>query len=64
MALVPTWYDLSVGPPGIYTNCTQNVHEGPIGIGTRVQYSEVSLSPGNVISDGMSPSPFETIHLI
>lgn len=28
-----------------------NVHEGPIGIGTRVQYSEVSLSPGNVISD-------------
>ncbi|KAI1375761.1 aminopeptidase-like protein [Hypoxylon crocopeplum] len=28
-----------------------NVHEGPIGIGTRIQYSEVSLSPGNVISD-------------
>ncbi|KAI0382662.1 aminopeptidase-like protein [Hypomontagnella monticulosa] len=28
-----------------------NVHEGPIGIGTRVQYSEVSLSPGNVISN-------------
>ncbi|KAF1998897.1 putative Xaa-Pro aminopeptidase P [Amniculicola lignicola CBS 123094] len=28
-----------------------NVHEGPIGIGTRVQYSEVSLSIGNVISD-------------
>ncbi|KAI0117606.1 aminopeptidase-like protein [Hypoxylon sp. NC0597] len=28
-----------------------NVHEGPVGIGTRVQYSEVSLSPGNVISD-------------
>ncbi|KAF2474326.1 putative Xaa-Pro aminopeptidase P [Lindgomyces ingoldianus] len=28
-----------------------NVHEGPIGIGTRVQYSEVSLSAGNVISD-------------
>ncbi|KAI2630598.1 aminopeptidase-like protein [Hypoxylon sp. NC1633] len=28
-----------------------NVHEGPIGIGTRVQYSEVSLSSGNVISD-------------
>ncbi|ORY16084.1 putative Xaa-Pro aminopeptidase P [Clohesyomyces aquaticus] len=28
-----------------------NVHEGPIGIGTRVQYSEVSLSVGNVISD-------------
>ena len=30
----------------------QNVHEGPIGIGTRVQYSEVSLSVGNVLSDG------------
>ena len=28
-----------------------NVHEGPIGIGTRVQYSEVALSIGNVISD-------------
>ncbi|XXG96718.1 centromeric DNA-binding histone H3-like protein cse4 [Hypoxylon texense] len=28
-----------------------NVHEGPIGIGTRVQFSEVALSPGNVISD-------------
>jgi Xaa-Pro aminopeptidase len=28
-----------------------NVHEGPIGIGTRVQYSEVALSVGNVISD-------------
>ncbi|KAK8201470.1 peptidase M24 [Phyllosticta paracitricarpa] len=28
-----------------------NVHEGPIGIGTRVQYSEVSLAVGNVISD-------------
>ncbi|KAF2731241.1 putative Xaa-Pro aminopeptidase P [Polyplosphaeria fusca] len=28
-----------------------NVHEGPIGIGTRVQYSEVSLSIGNVVSD-------------
>ncbi|KAH9903710.1 aminopeptidase-like protein [Xylariomycetidae sp. FL2044] len=28
-----------------------NVHEGPIGIGTRVQFSEVSLSPGNVISN-------------
>lgn len=28
-----------------------NVHEGPIGIGTRSQYSEVSLSPGNVISN-------------
>ncbi len=31
---------------------SQNVHEGPIGIGTRIQYSEVPLSPGNVISDG------------
>lgn len=29
----------------------QNVHEGPIGIGTRVQYSEVPLSVGNVISN-------------
>lgn len=28
-----------------------NVHEGPIGIGTRPQYSEVPLSVGNVISD-------------
>lgn len=28
-----------------------NVHEGPIGIGTRVQYSEVPLAAGNVISD-------------
>lgn len=28
-----------------------NVHEGPIGIGTRVQYSEVPLSVGNVISN-------------
>lgn len=28
-----------------------NVHEGPIGIGTRKAYSEVSLSPGNVLSD-------------
>ncbi|KAI5817045.1 putative Xaa-Pro aminopeptidase P [Pyronema omphalodes] len=28
-----------------------NVHEGPIGIGTRVQYSEVPLAPGMVISD-------------
>ena len=28
-----------------------NVHEGPIGIGTRVQYSEVPLAVGNVISD-------------
>ncbi|MCJ1318355.1 hypothetical protein MMC15_003683 [Xylographa vitiligo] len=28
-----------------------NVHEGPIGVGTRVQYTEVALSAGNVISD-------------
>ncbi|KAI9721538.1 MAG: hypothetical protein M1812_002300 [Candelaria pacifica] len=28
-----------------------NVHEGPIGIGTRIQYSEVALSAGNVLSD-------------
>ena len=28
-----------------------NVHEGPIGIGTRVSYSEVPLSAGNVLSD-------------
>nr|POE56588.1 putative xaa-pro aminopeptidase p [Quercus suber] len=28
-----------------------NVHEGPIGIGTRIQYSEVPLSIGNVISN-------------
>ena len=28
-----------------------NVHEGPIGIGTRMQYAEVALTPGNVISN-------------
>ncbi|KAK4992048.1 hypothetical protein LTR50_001444 [Elasticomyces elasticus] len=28
-----------------------NVHEGPIGIGTRIQYSEVPLAIGNVLSD-------------
>lgn len=33
--------------------CPKNVHEGPIGLGTRVQYSEVAIAPGNVISDGM-----------
>lgn len=27
-----------------------NVHEGPIGLGTRVQYAEVALAPGNVVS--------------
>ncbi|KAL9042891.1 MAG: hypothetical protein Q9180_000275 [Flavoplaca navasiana] len=31
--------------------CYLNVHEGPIGIGTRIQYSEVPLSIGNVLSD-------------
>ena len=34
----------------------QNVHEGPIGIGTRLQYSEVGLNAGNVLSDGKSPT--------
>ncbi|KAJ5735681.1 uncharacterized protein N7483_000806 [Penicillium malachiteum] len=28
-----------------------NVHEGPMGIGIRVQYTEVPIAPGNVISD-------------
>lgn len=28
-----------------------NVHEGPIGIGTRSAYSEISLNAGNVLSD-------------
>jgi len=28
-----------------------NVHEGPIGIGTRVQYSEVPMAVGHVVSD-------------
>ncbi|KFY39396.1 hypothetical protein V494_03998 [Pseudogymnoascus sp. VKM F-4513 (FW-928)] len=28
-----------------------NVHEGPIGIGTRIQYTEVPLAVGNVISN-------------
>lgn len=28
-----------------------NVHEGPVGIGTRVQYSEVPLAVGNVLSN-------------
>lgn len=28
-----------------------NVHEGPIGIGTRKSYSEVAMSAGNVVSD-------------
>lgn len=46
----------------LVSNGTQNVHEGPIGIGTRVQYSEVSLSPGNVISDGMSPTRSSRSH--
>lgn len=28
-----------------------NVHEGPVGIGTRVAYAEVGLNAGNVLSD-------------
>ena len=32
----------------------KNVHEGPIGVGARIEYAEVALSPGNVISDGKS----------
>jgi len=28
-----------------------NVHEGPFGIGTRIQYSEVALSPGMFVSN-------------
>ncbi|KAH6661263.1 peptidase M24, structural domain-containing protein [Truncatella angustata] len=28
-----------------------NVHEGPMGIGTRIQYSEVALAEGNVLSN-------------
>ncbi|KAI2642788.1 aminopeptidase-like protein [Xylaria nigripes] len=28
-----------------------NVHEGPIGVGTRIQFAEVALAPGNVISN-------------
>ncbi|KAH7308239.1 putative Xaa-Pro aminopeptidase P [Stachybotrys elegans] len=28
-----------------------NVHEGPIGIGTRIQHAEVALAPGNVLSN-------------
>lgn len=31
---------------------TKNVHEGPIGIGTRREWSEVAIAAGNVISDG------------
>lgn len=30
----------------------KNVHEGPIGIGTRREWSEVAIAAGNVISDG------------
>lgn len=37
---------------------TKNVHEGPMGIGTRREYSEVALAAGNVLSDGnYPPSP-------
>ncbi|KAI9826907.1 MAG: hypothetical protein M1832_005846 [Thelocarpon impressellum] len=28
-----------------------NVHEGPIGVGSRIQYAEVALAAGNVLSD-------------
>ena len=39
-------------PSSTSTDCgPQNVHEGPIGIGMRVQYTEVPLAAGNVISD-------------
>lgn len=31
---------------------TKNVHEGPMGIGTRREYSEVAIAAGNVLSDG------------
>ncbi|RDA90159.1 hypothetical protein CP533_6804 [Ophiocordyceps camponoti-saundersi (nom. inval.)] len=37
-----------------------NVHEGPIGIGTRVQYAEVPLAPGNVLSN--EPGYYEDGH--
>ena len=37
-----------------------NVHEGPIGIGTRVQYSEVPLAVGNVLSN--EPGYYEDGH--
>lgn len=35
-----------------------NVHEGPIGIGTRVQYSEVPMAAGNVVSNGIHSTSF------
>lgn len=38
-------------PVSTEVNTFKNVHEGPIGIGTRVQYTEVPLAVGNVISD-------------
>ncbi len=41
----------------------KNVHEGPIGIGTRREYSEVALSAGNVLSDGNPPSPSSPLEL-
>ncbi|PHH63473.1 hypothetical protein CDD82_1891 [Ophiocordyceps australis] len=37
-----------------------NVHEGPVGIGTRVQYTEVPLAPGNVLSN--EPGYYEDGH--
>lgn len=36
---------------GYLADFGKNVHEGPIGIGTRLQYSEVPLAPGMVISN-------------
>lgn len=45
-------------------NVVQNVHEGPMGIGTRVQYAEVSLSAGNVISDGQYKSPWLSKYIL
>lgn len=50
MVLDHIWY-VSVCSSCRPTNSQQNVHEGPIGIGTRVQYSEVPLSIGNVVSN-------------
>lgn len=55
MVLALTWYKQILFFSRVITQLTllQNVHEGPMGIGTRVQYTEVPISPGNVISDGM-----------
>ena len=48
---------------GILIGTSKNVHEGPMGIGTRVQYTEVPLSPGNVISNGTFRLPSFSIYL-